>query len=177
MGEGGMAGDGRGIAVVTGASRREGLGFEVSRQLAEAGFHVVLTARDGERARAQASELAALGLSVEGRSLDVADEASASAFADAIGRDFGAVEVLVNNAAGVFDASAPTITADVSEVQAALDINLFGVWRMVRLLEPLLRRGRHPRIVNVSSEAASFGAPMGMATRGPTLGAYAVSKA
>jgi NAD(P)-dependent dehydrogenase (short-subunit alcohol dehydrogenase family) len=137
----------------------------------------VLTAREDRRAADNAAVLAAEGLSVEGRGLDVSSDAGAAAFAAGLERDFGRLDVLVNNAAGVFDAKAPTVTAEFASVQAALDVNLFGPWRMVRALEPLLRRGRHPRIVNISSEAASFGAPRGMATRGGGLGAYTVSKA
>jgi NAD(P)-dependent dehydrogenase (short-subunit alcohol dehydrogenase family) len=165
------------VALVTGASRREGLGFVVSRQLAEKGITVLLTARDGGAARANAAALAAEGLDVRGHALDVTSDASAEALAGEIERGFGRLDILVNNAAGVFDAKAPTIGAGFDSVQAALDINLFGPWRMIRVMEPLLRQSRHPRIVSVSSEAASFAAPNGMPKRGPNLGAYAVSKA
>lgn len=165
------------IAVVTGVSRAEGLGFETCRQLALRGIRVILTARDGDRAQAHASSLAAEGLDVRAHALDVTSETSASALAASLHRQVGRLDILVNNAAGVFDARAPTVTADFDGVREALEINLFGPWRMIRVMEPLLRLSAHPRIVNVSSEAASFAAPLGMPARGATLGAYAVSKA
>jgi NAD(P)-dependent dehydrogenase (short-subunit alcohol dehydrogenase family) len=166
------------VAVVTGASRREGLGYEVSRQLAMLGFTVLLTARDQAAADANAASLREEGAGdVRGQALDVTSETSAQGLAALLHQQFGRLDVLVNNAAGVFDLDAPTITADFEDVRAALEVNLFGPWRMVRVLEPLLRKSEHPRIVNISSEAASFGSPGGMAARGSTLGAYAVSKA
>ena len=166
------------VAVVTGASRREGLGFEVSRQLAAKGIIVILTARDGAVAESNAAVLRDGGAGdVRGHALDVASEASAEALAGFLRQHFGRLDVLVNNASGGFDADAPTITADFEDLRAKLETNLFGPWRMIRVLEPLLRKSRHPRIVSVSSDAASFAAPNGMPTRGPNLGAYAVSKA
>jgi NAD(P)-dependent dehydrogenase (short-subunit alcohol dehydrogenase family) len=168
---------GAAVAVVTGVGRREGLGFEVCRQLGRAGALVVLTARDGARAEEHAAALASEGLNVLGHALDVTSEASAATLAAYLHQQFGRLDILVNNAAGVFDAQAPTVTADFDDIRNALEINLFGPWRMVRVMEPLLKRSARPRVVNVSSEAASFAAANGMAKRGATLGGYAVSKA
>src|SRR2546429_9685840 len=61
--------------------------------------------------------------------------------------------------------------SDLAQVREALETNLFGAWSMVRAFLPLLRRSRHARVVNVSSEAGSLSA-----MRGGTP-AYSLSKA
>lgn len=164
------------VALVTGASRREGLGFEVARQLARKGFLVVLTARNAEIAETNAAALRDEG-SARGMALDVTSDASATRLAATLEEEFGRLDVLVNNASGVFDANAPTLGANLDSVRAALETNLLGPWRMINAMVPLLLKSAHPRIVDISSEAASFAAPHGMPKRGPNLGGYAVSKA
>jgi NAD(P)-dependent dehydrogenase (short-subunit alcohol dehydrogenase family) len=79
--------------------------------------------------------------------------------------------VIVNNAAILYDTWAHGYDADLTEVSAALDTNLFGAWRMCEALVPHLRRSGHGRIVNVSSESGSLA---GMSGGTP---AYSVSKA
>ena len=149
------------VAAVTGANR--GIGFEVVRQLAALGFQVVLTARDphkGERAAA------AIDGDVVSRQLDVADPASVERFAAELDR----LDVLVNNAAIHYDTWQRASAADLDVVQEALETNVFGAWRLVLAVLPLLRRSEHARIVNVSSGAGSL-SDMGGGTP-----AYRVSK-
>jgi NAD(P)-dependent dehydrogenase (short-subunit alcohol dehydrogenase family) len=160
-----MRGDGR-IALVTGANR--GIGLEVVRQLAERGYTAVLGARDLEKGRAAAE---GLGAEVEPRRLDVADDGSVRELSDALERDFGRLDVLVNNAAIHYDTWQRGVDADLDVVHEALATNLFGAWRTTQACLPLLRRSSHPRIVNVSSGA---GALTGMGSGTP---AYRVSKA
>lgn len=157
------------LALVTGANR--GIGFEVCRQLAKRGFVVLLTARDGAKARAAADELSSAGR-VESLVLDVADAASiARAAADVTDR-YGYLDVLINNAAIHYDTWETAGNADIDgTVMEAITTNLLGPWRMVQVFLPLLRKSRAARIVNVSSESGSL-AEMGA---GPP--AYQVTKA
>ncbi|HZF92574.1 SDR family oxidoreductase [Streptomyces sp.] len=157
------------VAVVTGANR--GIGYEVARQLADRDHRVVLGSRDPVKGRAAATRLDPGGTRVIPVQLDVADAASVAAMADRVTRELGRVDVLVNNAAILYDSWARARTADLDEVQRALDTNLFGAWRVTQALLPLLERGPHPRIVNVSSETGSL---QGMTGGTP---AYGVSKA
>ncbi|CAM5703427.1 Putative oxidoreductase, short chain dehydrogenase/reductase family OS=Streptomyces glaucescens OX=1907 GN=SGLAU_28785 PE=3 SV=1 [Streptomyces glaucescens] len=123
------------------------------------------------RACAAAGRLDPGGTRVVPVQLDVADAASVAAMAETVTRELGRVDVLVNNAAILYDSWARARTADLDEVQRALDTNLFGAWRVTQALLPLLERSPHPRIVNVSSETGSL---QGMTGGTP---AYAVSKA
>jgi NAD(P)-dependent dehydrogenase (short-subunit alcohol dehydrogenase family) len=92
------------------------------------------------------------------------------AFRSVSGR-FGLLDVLVNNAAITYDTWQRAVDADLAVVREAAETNLYGAWRVTQVMLPLLRRSEHPRIVNVSSEAASFS---GMGGGTP---AYTASKA
>ncbi len=157
------------IALVTGANR--GIGFEVCRQLAGAGFVVLLTARDAAKAQAAAIKLAKVG-KVEPLVLDVSDAASIEEAAQVVRRRYGYLDVLVNNAGINYDTWETVENADIDgTVQETIATNLLGPWRVSKAFVPLLRKSAAARIVNVSSDAGSL-ARMGA---GPP--AYQVSKA
>ena len=77
----------------------------------------------------------------------------------------------MNNASAPPDLWAIAGTTDLTPVAEALDVNLFGAWRVIQALLPLLRRSPRPRIVNVSSEGGSIALMSGGRP------AYSVSKA
>ena len=133
------------LAVVTGANR--GLGLEMARQLASAGYGVVGTARKP----AEAEELRALG--VEVRQLDVTDDASVAALAEALGGR--AVDLLVNNA-GIYPRESGLASLDLDDVKLAFDVNALGPLRVTRALLPNLREGHGKKIVHVSSSMGSI---------------------
>jgi NAD(P)-dependent dehydrogenase (short-subunit alcohol dehydrogenase family) len=151
------------ISLVTGANR--GIGREVCRQLAELGHTVILTAR-----APGAAGIAAQTVRAEPMRLDVTDRASVADAADWTRQRYGKLDVLVNNAAITYDTWQRAVTADLAVVREAAESNLYGPWLMVQEFLPLLRNSDHPRIVNVSSEAASL-AGMGGGTP-----AYTASK-
>ncbi|MGC0328309.1 NAD(P)-dependent dehydrogenase (short-subunit alcohol dehydrogenase family) [Streptomyces sp. SAI-170] len=157
------------VAVVTGANR--GIGREVVRQLAERGYRVVLGSRKLEKGRSAAARLDPGGERITAVQLDVSDQASVTAMAEWVTRELGRTDVVVNNAAILYDTWAQARTADLAEVQQALDTNLFGAWRVTQALLPLLERSPHPRIVNVSSGGGSLASMTGGTP------AYSVSKA
>jgi NAD(P)-dependent dehydrogenase (short-subunit alcohol dehydrogenase family) len=152
--------------LVTGANR--GLGREVARQLVAAGERVVVTARRPEAAEATAAELGGGALAVP---LDVTDPDTIATAARRVEEELGALDVLVNNAAIHYDNWQGATTADFDVVQEALETNLIGPWRVTLAFLPLLRRSRHGRIVNVSSQSGS------LASMGGGTPAYHVSKA
>jgi NAD(P)-dependent dehydrogenase (short-subunit alcohol dehydrogenase family) len=150
------------VALVTGANR--GIGLEVCRQLAHNGHDVILGSRDeakGKRAAAGIEER------VRALQLDVADPESVERAAGELEH----VDALINNAAILYDTWANAIDADLAEVHAALETNLFGAWRTTQAFLPQLRRSAHGRIVNVSSGSGSLSE---MSAGTP---AYSVSKA
>jgi NAD(P)-dependent dehydrogenase (short-subunit alcohol dehydrogenase family) len=145
------------VAVVTGANR--GIGLEVTRQLAEGDYLAVLGSRDPEK-----GERAARGLGIEGvvaRQLDVSDDGSVRAAAAWIEGSLGRADVLVNNAAILYDTENRAVDVSLDVVREGLETNLFGAWRTTQALLPLLLQSPHPRIVNVSSGAGSLASMSG----------------
>ena len=155
------------VAIVTGANR--GIGLEVTRQLADLGYTVLLGSRDLGKGEAAAKKLK-VGDRIMARRLDVTEQSTIDRLRDEIATTFGSVRVLVNNAAIHYDTWENAADADLRTVQEALDTNLLGAWRMCQAFIPLLRKSKHGRIVNVSSEAGS------LASMGAGAPAYAVSK-
>ena len=118
------------LALVTGANR--GLGREVCRQLAAAGWRVRLCARDTAQAEAAAAELGSAGGGVRAERLDVADPASVEALAGRIRAEGSILRALVNNA-GI---SLRGFDGEV--VRRTLAVNYHGAVRVTDALLPLL---------------------------------------
>ena len=161
-------------ALVTGAGR--GLGREVCRQLATAGFAVVVGTRDPAVGLALIEELD--GDRHVAARLDVTDPTTIQDAADLVRSKAGRLDVLVNNAAAFVDWSETVATADLEVSRRVLETNLYGPWRMVQAFLPLLRRSPHPRVVNVASGAGSHDdVAFGLSAPGGTAATYGISKA
>jgi NAD(P)-dependent dehydrogenase (short-subunit alcohol dehydrogenase family) len=156
------------VALVTGANR--GIGREIVRQLAAKGITTLLAARDAAKAEAVAAEFAGQGLPVVGRQLDVTDPASVERLAKAVGREFGKLDILINNAAILVDPDGRGLTTDLDDVRRTLETNLLGAWRVAQAFAPLLRKSGRGRLVNVSSQSGQ------LQSMGDTYPAYGVSK-
>jgi NAD(P)-dependent dehydrogenase (short-subunit alcohol dehydrogenase family) len=160
----------RGVALVTGANR--GIGREVARQLAECGYGVLLSARDGAQAEVAAAELTrGTGGTLTPLTLDVSSPTSIARAVERVEGDPGRVDVLINNAGIGLDFGVPGVGPDFEKIQRTLDTNFFGAYRLTIALLPLLRASDHPRIVNVSSGMG------GVAEMGGWSPGYRVSKA
>jgi NAD(P)-dependent dehydrogenase (short-subunit alcohol dehydrogenase family) len=142
------------IALVTGANK--GIGLEIARQLAEAGVHVIIGARNDERGRAAVDDLASQNLIVQSVRLDLDDLASVEAAAATIREEHGKLDILVNNA-GIFDFSdAPPSSASIEAVRRVMDINFIGALAVTQAMLPLLKKAPAGRIVNLSSSLGSL---------------------
>ena len=166
------------IAIVTGAGRASGIGFEVCRQLAERGISVLLTGREPRATGERAQELRREGLDVRAQQLDVTDERSILALVQTVTQDFGRVDILVNNAAATSAYGERPSTTDLERARAGMDVTLFGAWRLTQAMLPLILRATSGRVVNVSSGAGSHVDPaFGLETENAMGPAYAVAKA
>jgi NAD(P)-dependent dehydrogenase (short-subunit alcohol dehydrogenase family) len=165
------------IVLITGASRARGIGFEVARQLGAQGMTMIVTARDAQTAQERANELKAAGHDAVGHALDVTSDASVQALAATLTRDYGRLDVLINNAALMSSFDDAAASADLARAHAVLDSVVFGSWRVTQALLPLLHKSDHPRVVNVSSGAGSHGDPAFGLTTGLMGTSYPVAKA
>jgi len=155
------------IALVTGGNR--GIGLEVCRQLAEAGYQVILTSRDEAKGKQALEELD--NALITYHPLDVTDDSSINEVCRFVEEKYDRLDILVNNAGIDYDTWQNAEQADLNTVQATFNTNLLGPWRMSQAFIPLMRENGYGRIVNVSSGAGALNG-MGGGTPG-----YSVSKA
>ncbi|MCP2280542.1 Short-chain dehydrogenase [Nocardia amikacinitolerans] len=152
----------RTIALVTGANK--GIGRAAAEALAAQGAIVLIGARDRRRGEEAAAALRVAGGSVHAIALDVTDSSTVQAAATYVEERFGHLDVLINNA-GITGSGQVSpedahdqlpSTVDLDMVRSVFETNVFGVIAVTNAMLPLLRRSRAPRVVNVSSHAASL---------------------
>ncbi|KLD73712.1 3-oxoacyl-ACP reductase FabG [Xanthomonas hyacinthi] len=141
------------VALVTGASR--GIGAAIADTLAAQGATVIGTATSASGAQAIGERLAANG--GHGRALDVTDAAAVDALIEAIGKEFGAVSILVNNAGITRDNLLMRMKEE--DWQAIIDTNLTSVFRTSKAVLRGMMKARKGRIVNIASVVGVTGNP------------------
>lgn len=144
------------IALVTGANK--GIGLAAARRLARDGSHVVVAGRDRAAAEQAAEGLRAEGLAASSVWLDVTDAVSVRAAAAVVAVRFGHLDVLVNNAGILPEATNDRVTevVDLAMFEQTHATNVLGPVAVIEAFLPLLRRSAAGRIVNVSSTVGSL---------------------
>ncbi len=145
----------RPVALVTGGGT--GLGLAISIALARDGYDLALASRSAEHLASGAAALAGLGARVRTFPTDVRAPDQVEHTVDEIGRTFGRLDVLVNNAAGNFVAPAERISPN--GWRAVVGIVLDGTFFCSRSAFPWLRRAPHPSIVNIVASYAWMAGP------------------
>lgn len=150
------------VALVTGANK--GIGRGAAEQLAALGLTVLIGARDSRRGEEAAAAVRATGGDAHAVTLDVTDQTVVQEAARQVEERFGHLDVLINNAgitgsgqvspADAYDQVPSSVDLDM--VRTVFETNVFGVIAVTNAMLPLLRRSPAPRIVNVSSHAASL---------------------
>lgn len=143
------------VVLITGAS--SGIGVGIAHELAKAGATVVLGARRTDRLEEVAQEIRAAGGTVMTRKLDVTDRADMAAFADAARKEFGRVDVIVNNA-GVMPLSLMS-SLKVDEWDRMVDVNIKGVLYGIAAVLPEMTARGSGQIINIASVGALVVSP------------------
>lgn len=138
------------IAIVTGASA--GIGAAAARELAGDGWHVLLAARREEKLREVAAEIETAGGASTVCVLDVTDQDSIDAFVEFVAKEFGHVELLVNNAGGARGLE-PVIETDSADWRWMFEANVMGTLQVTKGLYEQLKAGEAPQVINVVSIA------------------------
>jgi NAD(P)-dependent dehydrogenase (short-subunit alcohol dehydrogenase family) len=160
------------IALVTGASR--GIGRAAALALARSGAHVVALARTQGALEELDDEIRALRPDVESPAtlvpLDLKDFAAIDRLGEALYRRWGRLDAMVGNA-GILGVLSPLHHVDPKDWDDVLAVNVTANWRLIRSLDPLLRRSVAGRVAFLTSGAAS------RAEVRAYWGPYAMSKA
>jgi NAD(P)-dependent dehydrogenase (short-subunit alcohol dehydrogenase family) len=154
----------RKVAVVTGTS--SGIGLHTAVALAERGIRVVATMRDTGKSAPLIAEAGQRGVELPVRELDVTDRAARLRALDEVAAEFGAIDMLVNNA-GLSVAGSLEQLEDAA-LRAQFEVNFFGVAALTRHVLAPMRRAGTGRIITVTSNGGVIGEPF--------LDAYCASK-
>lgn len=148
--------------LITGAG--QGIGLEWVRQEAADGATVIATARDPRDAAGLEAAARKWPGTIAVMRMDVTDQASVDECVREVTKRYPAIDDLVNNAGTYGSRDDRGLGADPSQVDEVLAVNAVGPYRVTRAFLPLLRRGRAPRILFISSRMGSIGdAPSGAA--------------
>jgi NAD(P)-dependent dehydrogenase (short-subunit alcohol dehydrogenase family) len=139
------------IALITGASR--GIGRAAALTFAREGAHVLLLARPRNALEEVDDQIRAVGGRASLIPLDLADGKAIDALGPTLYERFGRLDVLVGNAA-ILGRLMPLTHIPSEHWERALAINLTANWRLIRTLDPLLRRSDAGRVIFVTSGVA-----------------------
>jgi NAD(P)-dependent dehydrogenase (short-subunit alcohol dehydrogenase family) len=144
------------VALITGANK--GIGLETARQLGKQGVTILLGARDLKKGEQAAEVLRGIGVDARAVKLDVLDPADYVAVAKLIEKDFGRLDILINNAGVNYEQLGANSTLITSEetLRKTFETNFFSVVALTAALLPLLKKSGAGRIVNLSSILGSL---------------------
>jgi NAD(P)-dependent dehydrogenase (short-subunit alcohol dehydrogenase family) len=155
------------VAVITGATG--GIGFAVAKRLGKDGYTVVLNGIEDEAGAERVKELKAEGITAEYYGFDVTDDQAVTSNINKIGKKYGKIDLLVNNAGGLGGRSRfEEMTTEFYRFVMAL--NLDSTFFASRAAIPFLKKGKNASIINYTSNAA-------WNAGGPGAGIYGTSKA
>jgi 2-deoxy-D-gluconate 3-dehydrogenase len=153
------------VAIVTGGGR--GIGKAISLGLAESGAKVMIAARTEAQIQAAADEIRAKGGDATARATDLTQSSQIDALVDAAVQTYGAIDILVNNAARSF--LRPLIDLREDGFDKIFDTNVKATFLLSRAAAKIMTTKGGGRIINITTVGAERGGPM--------MGAYHASKA
>jgi NAD(P)-dependent dehydrogenase (short-subunit alcohol dehydrogenase family) len=139
------------IALITGANK--GIGLETARQLGKLGVTILVGSRDLGRGEEAAEVLRGVGVDARAIKLDVGNEADRAVAAKYIEKEFGRLDILINNAGVMLEGLGANKTSTTSQktLHETFETNFFAPIALTQALLPLLRKSAAGRIVNLSS--------------------------
>ena len=135
------------VAIVTGSNK--GIGFEIVKGLAKIfDGDVYLTSRNEARGLEAVKALSSEGINVMFHQLDIGDKASVAKLASDIGKAYGGIDILVNNASAINLTDTLTVTMKTFDLMH--QINTRGTFLMTKTVIPHLNKAENPHVLNLS---------------------------
>ncbi len=142
--------------LLTGGSK--GLGKAMAEGLASAGANLALVSRNQEEVITVASHLATtFGIKAEGYEYDVSDEQKVEDLIKHVNRDFGTIDILINNAG--INRRGPIEELSYEDFKEVQKINVDAVWLCCKAVIPQMKKNGKGRIINLSSALGLVGTP------------------
>jgi 2-deoxy-D-gluconate 3-dehydrogenase len=141
------------VAVVTGGNG--GIGFGMARGLAEAGCAIVVAARNADKSARAVKELQGLGVKAAAVAVNVADEQAVGRLIEGAAREFGRLDIVINNAGTNVRKPPQDLTLD--EWHHVMDTNLTSAFLVSKAAYPHLKRQGGGKIINIGSMMSIFG--------------------
>ena len=142
------------VAIVTGGNG--GIGLGMARGLADAGASIVIAARDEAKSQAAVTDLAGRGVRAAAVATDVTDPASVGRLVETTARDFGRIDILINNAGMNIRKPAHELALD--EWRKVIDTNLSSAFICAQAVYPAMKKAGGGKIINIGSMMSIFGA-------------------
>lgn len=143
------------IALITGGNK--GIGLETARQLGKQGITVLIGARDESRGLAAVEQLKKEKIDARFVQIEVTNEKSVAAAAKTVEKDFGRLDILINNAGvALMQSDGPASKVPGTIFRETFETNFFGLVSVTQAMLPLLRKSASGRIVNLSSILGSI---------------------
>lgn len=137
------------LAIVTGGSK--GIGKATAKSLVEKGYTVIITARDKEKLLQTAKEISAIPYA-----MDVSNENEVISLFEYIQREFGRLDILINNA-GLIKGTATIDHCEWKDFEYVFGINVFGAAMMAKYASQIFKNQQSGNIINIASTAALKG--------------------
>ncbi|TXJ22253.1 MAG: glucose 1-dehydrogenase [Afipia sp.] len=142
------------IAIVTGGNG--GIGLGMARGLARAGAGIVIAGRNKDKSEDAVRDIEALGARALAVSVDVTDRASVAALVETTFRQFGRVDILINNAG--MSVRQPAHILNLDDWNTVIDTNLTSAFICSKAVYPAMKDNGGGKIINIGSMMSIFGA-------------------
>ena len=152
------------VAVVTGGNG--GIGLGLARGLADAGANIAVVGRNETKSAAAIADLGQRGVKAIAVTTDVTDQAAVAAMIDRVVKEFGRIDILINNAG--MSIRKPPHELELDEWNKVIDTNLTSAFVCSKLAYPALKASGNGKVINIGSMMSIFGASFATA--------YAASK-
>ena len=153
--------------LVTGGS--SGIGLALAHQLAQAGAHTIICARNPEKLSAARDEIRARGFDLTIYPADLANQAECQQLVGTLLKNHGRIDILVNNAGHSIRRSVEASYERFHDFERLMQLNYFGALRLTMGLLPAMTSQKSGHIINISS--------IGVLTNAPRFSGYVASKA